>query len=207
MWNLKEDHIHWSDELFNIFEIPKENFDHSFKAYLQRLNPVMRDKIRGIIHKSIETGEDFSFENIIHTKKNGECHILSRGRVMKNSAGEVVSMLGTSQDITDRKRIESELPKARNELEKRVQERTLELAESLKKEKEATEQAENASQAKMQFLANMSHEIRTPMNSILGFTELLSSEKYSAEENKEFLNRINSSGGQLMRLIDDILDL
>lgn len=207
IWNLKEDYVSWSDELFTIFEVSKENFDHSFKGYLQRLNPELRDRVRQVIRNSIETGDDFSFESKIQTKLRGECNIISHGRVVKNAGGEVVSMMGTSQDITARKRIESELLDARNQMEKRVEERTLELAQSLKREIAATEEAENASQAKMQFLANMSHEIRTPMNSILGFSELLASEKYSVEENREFLARINSSGSQLMHLIDDILDL
>ncbi len=205
-WDLKSDIISWSDELFKIYEVKKEDFDPSFKAYLERLDPEIRQETNEIIRKSILSGEDFVFENKINTSR-GESFILGRGRVVKDAEGRTVKMLGTAQDITDRKRIESQLMEARNELEKRVEERTLQLAESLESEKAAKELAENASQAKMQFLANMSHEIRTPMNSILGFSELMASEKQSNEENKEYLARIRTNGTLLMHLIDDILDL
>lgn len=72
--------------------------------------------------------------------------------------------------------------------------------------REATAQAEMANAAKSQFLATMSHEIRTPMNAIIGFTNLLT-ESELTDEQKEHLNLVKTSGHNLLRLIDDILDL
>lgn len=206
-WNLKADLVYWSDELFNIFEASKKSFDPSFKAYMAALQPQTREKITNIIDQALKTGEDFAFENKVQTSR-GERFIASRGRVVKDlTSGKPIKMLGTSQDITELKRIESALTDARNELEKRVEERTNQLEETLQREKSAKEFAENASQAKMQFLANMSHEIRTPMNSILGFTELLTVGDHTQEEGKSYLSRIAANSAKLLHLIDDILDL
>ncbi len=71
---------------------------------------------------------------------------------------------------------------------------------------EAMNAAEVASRTKSEFLANMSHEIGTPMNAILGFSEILK-ESITSGVQKSYLNTIINSGKNLMKLINDILDL
>ena len=78
------------------------------------------------------------------------------------------------------------------------------LIESLTKSKDA---AEKANISKSQFLANMSHEIRTPIGAILGFADLLKNPNNTAEENQNYIVIVDRNSQQLLRLIDDILDL
>ncbi|RAV74327.1 sensor histidine kinase, partial [Aerococcus loyolae] len=75
---------------------------------------------------------------------------------------------------------------------------------------EARERAEAASRTKSRFLANMSHELRTPLNAIIGFSEMLKLEmfgKLGHARYVEYAQLINESGGLLLDLISDILDM
>src|SRR3989441_10650821 len=73
----------------------------------------------------------------------------------------------------------------------------------------AKEEAERTSRFKDQFLSTMSHELRTPLNAILGFSELLSAERYGTlnERQSRYITHIHTSGQHLLRLINDILEL
>jgi PAS domain S-box-containing protein len=74
----------------------------------------------------------------------------------------------------------------------------------------AKRQAEQASSQKSDFLAKISHEIRTPLNAIIGFSEVMMEERFGAISNeryREYLKDIHASGGHVLSLINDLLDL
>jgi PAS domain S-box-containing protein len=95
--------------------------------------------------------------------------------------GQMTGTVHVAHDITERKRAEEELRRAK-------------------------EAAEAATRAKSQFLANMSHELRTPMTGVLGMLDLVLSGNLE-EEQKEFVEIAQSSAGSLVRILNDILDL
>lgn len=99
-----------------------------------------------------------------------------------NADGGFIGMVMVMENITDSKKSEQDILKAKN-------------------------RAEESDRLKSAFLANMSHEIRTPMNAILGFSDLLASDDYTSEEKTEFTEMIRSSGKILLNLINDIIDI
>jgi len=135
--------------------------------------------------------------------KNGKLtDVLYNASVYKDDKGNVLGVFAAARDVSEQKRIATELIEA-----KVFAEMATVLAEDAKiKAEEATRIAENAVKAKQQFLSNMSHEIRTPMNAIIGFTKVVLKTDLSAKQ-KEYLQAIKISGDALIVLINDILDL
>ncbi|MHC5757631.1 ATP-binding protein [Nostoc sp.] len=102
----------------------------------------------------------------------------------ENFVSSIAEFVALTLEVCDRKRAESAL-------------------------REAKEAAEVANRAKSTFLGNISHELRTPLNSILGITEALQDEVYGpvSEEQRQSLTMLESSGKNLLELINQILDL
>ena len=95
--------------------------------------------------------------------------VLFNGSVYMDGKGQTLGAVVVARDITEQRRIESELTEARDFAE--LATGIAEVAQG--KAEDATRIAEDAVKAKQQFLSNMSHEIRTPMNAIIGFTKVV----------------------------------
>ncbi|MBN1309038.1 MAG: GAF domain-containing protein, partial [Chitinispirillaceae bacterium] len=101
--------------------------------------------------------------------------------------------------IKKRLEMEGQVRRLNEDLERKVEERTREV-------KRANEELAQANRAKSRFLANISHEIRTPLNAVIGYSELLSGMS-TGEKEQEYIESISLAGRNLLRLINDILDL
>lgn len=159
-------------------------------------------KAREVYQKVFEKGSITDSPLILRHKKGKLIDVLFNGSVYKDERQNVLGIAIVARDVTDQKRIATELIEARV-----AAELSTAIAEEAKiKAENATIIAENAVKAKQQFLSNMSHEIRTPMNAIIGFTKVVLKTDLTVKQ-IEYLNAIKISGDTLIVLINDILDL
>jgi len=130
---------------------------------------------------------------IVYTNLTSAC--------IRDDTGDVLYVLASFQDITERKKMDDDLHERIKELDD-AQSAMLNMMEDLDEEKS---RAEEATRAKSDFLANMSHEIRTPMNAVIGMAHLALKTDLTPKQ-QDYLNKIQSSANSLLGIINDILD-
>src|ERR1700686_4137605 len=143
--------------------------------------PVLRTLLEDIVPLS-SVFNDFEWEHDFPAIGR-RVMLLNARKLQAGHHGELLVL--AMEDVTERRRAEEEVAKAK-------------------------EAAETANKTKSLFLANMSHELRTPLNAILGYSEMLQEEAMERQLEGQFgadLEKINGAGKHLLALINDILDL
>ena len=138
--------------------------------------PMMNEKI-----KLRKEGYCDVYELAVKHKNGKPKWWLISGAPHFNNSGEVVGTIGIHLDITEQKKLQSDLILARKE-------------------------AEESARSKQVFLANMSHEIRTPMNAIIGMSHQLAKTQLS-EQQRMFLEIIHTAADNLLVVVNDVLDV
>lgn len=105
-WSVGENVVTWSDELYRVFGVDREEFIPTYESYLDLVHPADRDALSMLIDKARRTGHYEESEHRIVRPDGAIRWIRSRGDTVRDVEGEVVRMLGTAQDITQRKSAE-----------------------------------------------------------------------------------------------------
>ncbi|MBI9089788.1 MAG: PAS domain S-box protein [Desulfobacterium sp.] len=177
--NLLKNELIWTRTVFEIHQVGPE-YTPQIETAIKFHVPGDRKKIRNLIHLCQSRGIPWDEEFEIVTAKGNHRWVRSKGEPVYLD-GRVSKVIGSFQDISDRKKADKDLMLAK-------------------------EEAEKANSAKTDFLARMSHEIRTPMNAIINLTEFLFDTGLKREQ-ADYLNIVKQSGHHLLSIINDILDL
>ncbi len=184
-WALGQQEIRFSDEVYRIFGVNKDEFTATLDSVNAMLHRRDVGRLIQAFQRAIIEQNDHEIDFRVIAPSGEIRHVRCQGRCEFDSDGDVIGLFGIMQDVT----------------QTMAHERAL---------REAKDVAERAYAAKSQFLANMSHELRTPLNAIIGFSEMMQQQLLGPIGNDryiDYIKGIRESGEHLLDLITDILDM
>jgi hypothetical protein len=121
-WDLRKNVLTWSDEHYRIFGVERGDFDVNYDDVVSDfIHPEDRELVRSAVTKMSETKEPFSLDYRV-VRRDGEVRIIqSSGSLETDERGQPTRMFGTAQDVTERKHVEEEKQKIRQQYESLVQ--------------------------------------------------------------------------------------
>lgn len=110
-WNIPANKIEWSDEIYNIFGLDKNNFDSTYEAFIALVHPEDRESVKKAVNDSLYNNAVYSINHRIKLSHDLVCTVHEQGEVIYDEKGKPVGMFGIVHDITEEKRMREELTK------------------------------------------------------------------------------------------------
>jgi PAS domain S-box-containing protein len=188
-WDVATNTLWWSEEMCRIFGLPRA--PATYEDYMTRVHPMDRALTHEAVAQASQSGVPFTFQHRILRADETVRTLHAEGRVVLDTEGRALRMVGTGHDITERIAAE----------EQRAQ---------LFVEQARRREAEQASSAKDQFLAMLSHELRTPLNVAVGWAHMLRGPETNARpwdhRRAAAVDTIYRNLQLLAQLVSDIID-
>lgn len=188
-WDIATEKSQWSDELFRIWGLEPQSDRPS--DLVEWVYPEDRGNLTNMAAEILRTGAPVDVEYRIRRKDGHERTLHARGMAVDGPDGKPVRIVGTAQDITERKIAEETLRKAYD------------------RERMAGDRLRELDEMKNFFLSAVSHDLRTPLTAVLGFSKTLERNLYrvSEEDAREMLGRISTGAERLERMLLNLLDV
>ncbi len=179
--NMKAGTLSWSENMYRLLGMEPFSVEPTFELYLTLVHPDDRHLQDTYLLQIMQTKQELNYDSR-YRLPSGEIIWVQNNisPVFENDI--LIELYGTNIDITEKKKIEQELIRAK-------------------------EHAEASDRLKSEFLNNISHEIRTPLNGILGFASLATDQNISPANREMYSNLLNKSSDRLNKTITDIIDL
>ena len=183
-WDIKNDHFHWTDEIYRIFGLKKQDYEVEHGMLINSIHPDDRKNVEKIIDQALQQGKPYSIEYrvILPDKSQRIVHECAEVAFDKNNSPAHIT--AAIQDITKTKQDEQAQLILINDLEQKNAEMEL-------------------------FFYTISHELKTPLITIEGFLNILKSELQSKnyDNSEHYIARIISANKIMYQILDDLLEI
>lgn len=180
-WNMRDNACHWSDEIYRLFDLPSRDFPASMDAFLAFVHPEDRSSVEKALDQSLIQGKPFSFEHRIIRTDGMEMAVYEQGEAVKDPSGRVISITGTIQDITERKRMEEIINRIRSEKEKLEAVKTLSIT--------------------------YAHHIRNAVTPIRGFAEMIQKRLEPSDPKYQWAELVMENSERVVELLSKLEEI
>ena len=190
-WNADTGEVVWSDEMFRIYGLEPGHVLEYPDGFTERVHPDDREALRVAVEGSVATGEPFRLDHRI-LRPDGSVRIVdAQGRLVRDEEHKVSRVLGTIQDITQRREAADAV------------------AAAYEAEREARMAFERTNEELEAFVYSVSHDLKSPIISLLGYLDYLKLDFGDAlpEEAMHYVARMSASASYMEALIQDLLEL
>jgi PAS domain S-box-containing protein len=182
-WTIRTNAIDWSAGLLRIFGCAPGDVSPTLEGLMSRVHPEDRERVRATFESATRTACPFALQHRIILPPGDILDVECRGRVLVDGDGKATKVVGTAQDVTERKQAED----GRRQIEL----------------------MHHSDFLKDQIINTLSHELRTPISVIAGFTSILQEELAGplTADQQLYLAQIQGEADHLLKLINDMLEL
>lgn len=193
-WDISEPTAVWSDQLYQIYGLTREQYTPSYEAYLTMVHPDDRQRVIDATNRVFHEHVQYSHDERIFRPDGSLRYLHTWAYPVLDDNGKLIRLVGVCQDITDQKLAEEQVLQLNAALERRVAERTSTIETSLR-DVEA-------------FNATVSHDLRAPLSVIQLSCEIISrGQEQLPSQVIESVDRIRRSACYMTELVDDLLAL
>lgn len=108
-WQIAENRLFWSEGIYRLFDLRSSEFDASYEAFLDRVHPEDRAAVDAATRRALSTGEPYAIDHRIVLPGGAVRVVHENAEVLRDEQGQPIRMIGTVQDVTDRRQAEQAL--------------------------------------------------------------------------------------------------
>ena len=194
--------LHWSAVYLKLAGLRPEEWGGRRDSFLDVLHPDDRERIMGMVEQAIAERRPTLVMEFRIVRPDGQVRWMrGEGRTFYDADGRPLRDIGVAVDITERKRAEDELRKAKDELEDRIGERTAELAQTVEELRRSNADLEH-------FAYAASHDLQEPLRQVASFVQLLAL-RYGDrldENGRQYIDQAVEGAKRMSTLIKGLLD-